>query len=187
MLDSRERHRFSLRTPGPPAPTRAYQPRHDASTTADALSPPKQRGPQTRASKPCQLDKSHSISAVRQMVVHVPVGHLRLLSDACLLRERPDLLLRETIEYLSRLPHVDDADPIVGLRSPVGDCFRRDVSGSKAHQLDDFVVLLEGRALEVHLDRDWHPVSFFVYTVQPTPLHVEIQQLGSFIMDNPSP
>src|SRR5438034_4943295 len=26
--------------------------------------------------------------AVRQMVVHVPVGHLRRLSDACLLRER---------------------------------------------------------------------------------------------------
>src|SRR5437764_8327169 len=108
------------------------------------------------------------------MVVHVPIGHLRLLSDACLLRERADLLLRETVEYLSRLPHVDDPDPVVGLGSPVGDCSRRNVSGSKAHQLDDLVVLLEGRALEVHLDRDWHRVSFVVYAVQPTPLHVEM-------------
>src|SRR5437660_2070785 len=96
--------------------------------------------------------------AVRQMVVHVPVGHLRLLSDACLLRERADLLLRKTVECLSRLPHVDDPDPVVGLGSPVEDCSRRDVSGSKAHQLDDLVVLLEGRALEVHFDRDWHPL-----------------------------
>src|SRR5205807_2997917 len=112
--------------------------------------------------------------AVRQMVVHVPVGHLRLLSDACLLRERADLLLRETVEYLSRLPHVDDPDPVVGLGSPVEDCSRRDVSGSKAHQLDDLVVLLGGCALEVHLDRDWHRVSLVVYAVQPTPLHVEM-------------
>jgi hypothetical protein len=33
---------------------------------------------------------------------------------------------------------------------------------------------LEGRALEVHLDRDWHRVSFVVCAVQPTPLHVEM-------------
>src|SRR5438067_11430397 len=31
-----------------------------------------------------------------------------------------------------------------------------------------------GCALEVHLDRDWHRVSFVVYAVQPTPLHVEM-------------
>ena len=54
----------SARTPGHAVPTRAYQPRHNASTTAAALSPPKQEGPHTRAFKPCRLDKSHSISAV---------------------------------------------------------------------------------------------------------------------------
>ena len=53
MLDPRERHRFSLRTPGHAVPTRAYQPRHNASTPAAALSPPKHearsRGPPSRA------------------------------------------------------------------------------------------------------------------------------------------
>jgi len=49
------------------------------------------------------------------MVVHVPVGHLRRLSDACLLGERADLLLRETVEHLPRLPHIDDPDSVVGL------------------------------------------------------------------------
>src|SRR5437588_11840581 len=109
-----------------------------------------------------------------QRVVPVPVGHLRLLSDACLLRERADLLLRETVEYLSRLPHVDDPDPVVGLGGPVEDCSRRDVSGSKAHQLDDLVVLLGGCALEVHFDRDWHRVSFVVYAVQSTHIYDEV-------------
>ena len=36
----------------------------DQAKAAAALSPPKQRGPLTRASKPCRLDKPHSISAV---------------------------------------------------------------------------------------------------------------------------
>jgi len=63
-LDSRKRHRFSARTPGHAVPTRAYQPRHHASTTAAAFPPPKQEGPLTRASKACRLDKPHSISAV---------------------------------------------------------------------------------------------------------------------------
>ena len=70
-------------------------------------------------------------------------------------------ILRELLERLFRLPHVDYPDSVVGLGSPVEDGSRRDVSGLKAHQLDDLVVLFEGRALEVHLDRDWHRVSFF--------------------------
>jgi transposase len=61
-LDPRERHRSSPRTPGHAVPTRAYQPRHDASTSCRRAStscrrapPAETRGPQTRASEPCDL------------------------------------------------------------------------------------------------------------------------------------
>src|SRR3954469_22498926 len=64
MLDPRERHRFSLRTPGPAVPTRAYQPRHNASTTAACAPPTETSRPANAGLKAVQLDKPHSISAV---------------------------------------------------------------------------------------------------------------------------
>src|SRR4051812_10965521 len=63
MLDPRERHRFSLRTPGPAVPTRAYQPRHNASTTAACAPPTETSRPANAGLKAVQLDKPHSISA----------------------------------------------------------------------------------------------------------------------------
>jgi hypothetical protein len=65
MLDSRERLCSSARTPGHAVPTRAYQPRHNASTTATALPSPKPKAHQQRAFNPYRLDKPHSISALR--------------------------------------------------------------------------------------------------------------------------
>ena len=61
-LDARERHRSSSRTPGHAAPTRAYESRHSVDDSRCA--PPADKNPQTRAFKPCALDKPHSISAV---------------------------------------------------------------------------------------------------------------------------
>ena len=70
-------------------------------------------------------------------------------------RVRPDLLLAN-LSNCSRLPDVDDAEAVVGLAAQWK---RRRGSGappSEAHQLQHLVVLLERRALEVHLDRDCH-------------------------------
>src|SRR5207249_2015871 len=59
-LDPRERLRFSTRTPGHAVPTRAYQPRHNASTTAGAL-PRRKRRPANAGLQAVQLDEPHSI------------------------------------------------------------------------------------------------------------------------------
>src|SRR6266542_5910148 len=58
------RHHSSARTPGNAVPTRAYQPRHNASTTAATLPPPKTEGPPNAGLQAVQLDKRHSISAL---------------------------------------------------------------------------------------------------------------------------
>jgi transposase len=54
------------RTPGHAVPTRAYQPRHNASTTAAALSRPKPRTPAHPGLQAIRLDKPHSISVQRR-------------------------------------------------------------------------------------------------------------------------
>ena len=90
-------------------------------------------------------------------VVDVVIRGLGRALDAGLLAVGPDLLLGEAVEDLLRLPDVDDADPVVGLRDPVEDRpGRRGVAGCQADELDHLVVLVEGRALEVHLDCDCH-------------------------------
>src|SRR5215216_2630827 len=96
-LDSRERHRFSLRTPGHAVPTRAYQPRHNASTTAGALPPPKKKARNRGPSQPCRLDKPHSISADRDQVLRER-------------REQLDAVLANDSEVLD--PHAADAGEV---------------------------------------------------------------------------
>jgi hypothetical protein len=63
-LGSRERHRSSARTPGHAVATRAYQPRHNASTPAAALSPPTTKA-RDAGLQAVHLDNAHSISARR--------------------------------------------------------------------------------------------------------------------------
>jgi transposase len=55
----------------------AHISRDTTSTTAAALPPPKKEGPQQRASKPCQLDKAHSISAVARCASSVRRGRVQ--------------------------------------------------------------------------------------------------------------
>ena len=79
------------------------------------------------------------------------------LGDPDLLRVRPDLLLCELLELLARLPHVGDADPVIGRANPVREtAFGHLMGGIEAHQLHHLVVLLERGALEVHHDADRH-------------------------------
>src|SRR5437870_10814463 len=75
---------------------------------------------------------------------------------------RADLLLGKPLEDLLRFPHVDDADPVIGLRDEVRDRpgWRRPAL-LQAHLLKDLVVLVERCASERHVDCYRHGKSPF--------------------------
>src|SRR5439155_11802877 len=64
-----------------------------------------------------------------------------------------DLLLGKPLEDLLRFPHVDDTDPVIGLRDEVRDRARwRRPALLQAHLLKDLVVGVERCASECHVD-----------------------------------
>jgi len=98
------------------------------------------------------LEWKDVVAARPDLLILAPCGFPleRAQAEADLVREGSDLLLRETLELLAGLPHVDDPNPVVSLRHPVkktaGQMF---AARSEAHLLDHLVVLLERRSLVV--------------------------------------
>jgi len=69
----------------------------------------------------------------------------------------PILSVREFLERLAGLPHIDDSDAIVGLRHPMEQLgARRRPAGQEAQSFGRFVVLLERAAFEIELHRNSH-------------------------------
>src|SRR5207245_719330 len=96
-------------------------------------------------------------SARGQIVVDLIEGRLRRVREADLLCERDDLLLRETLELLAGLPHVNDPNPVIRLCHPMKETAREmPAPGGEAHLLDDLVVLLERGSLEILDQADSH-------------------------------
>jgi len=76
--------------------------------------------------------------------VNLVEGGLRWVGEAGFLCVGSDLLLREAVELLAGLPHVDDPNPVVSFGHPVKETAgQMSAARSEAHLLDHLVVLLE--------------------------------------------
>jgi len=110
------------------------------------------------------LDEAWSASppAPGQVIVDLEELNLGRRSDADLRIDRTELLAPEFLECFSRLPYVDDAESVVGLRDPVKELLGRSgPPGQKADSLVHLVVLLDRDSPKVELHCNDHVNPLF--------------------------